>query len=57
MAELDKLFGPIQDAPKNNSNAFLIIGVGMLLGGIYIGYQIKASTVGLNLIRPTKVDC
>ncbi len=57
MADLDILFGPIQDAPKNNNNAFLIIGLGLLLGGIYIGYQIKASTVGLNLIRQTKVDC
>ena len=41
MADLDKLFGPIINQPKDNKNGYLLLEIGLLLGGIFLGYRIS----------------
>jgi hypothetical protein len=39
MADLDKLFGAIPEIPKKENTSLLILGLVILITGLYFGHQ------------------
>ena len=41
MADLDKLFGAIPEIPKKENTSLLILGLVILITGIYFGHKVS----------------
>jgi hypothetical protein len=49
MADLDKLFGAIPEIPKKENTSLLILGLVILITGLYFGHKISEDNKEKNI--------